>query len=77
MTVIREFDFAFGAMMACIEMLLNHNIACRQPILDTVKDLTSEEFIKDLGVGIGSIRDILVHIINAENYWIVFPYENE
>ena len=35
-----------------------------------MKNLTSEEFTKDLGVGIGSICDILVHMINAENYWI-------
>lgn len=70
MTVIREFDFAYNAMMACIEMLFDHNIACRQPILDAVKNLTHEEFSKDLGVGNGSIRDILVHVINAEDYWI-------
>jgi uncharacterized damage-inducible protein DinB len=57
-------------MMACIEILVDHNIACRQPILDAVENLTNEEFIKDMGVGIGSIRDILVHLVNTEDYWI-------
>ena len=70
MTVIREFGFAFSTMMDCIEILLNHNIACRQPILDTVKNLSNEEFTKELGVGNYSIRDIVVHIINAEDYWV-------
>jgi uncharacterized damage-inducible protein DinB len=68
-TVIREFDFAISVMMTCIE-ILDHNRACRQSILDAVKNLTSEEFIKELGVGNGSIRDILIHMINAEDYWI-------
>ena len=68
--MIREFDFVFSAMMACIEMLLGHNRACRQPILDTVKNLTNEEFTKELGVGNGSIRDILIHMINVKDYWI-------
>ena len=68
--VIREFDTAFSTMMTCIEMLLDHNITCRQPLIDTIKNLTSEEFTKDLGVGIGSIRNILVHLVNTEDYWI-------
>ena len=68
--MIREFDFAISVMMTCIEILLDHNRACRQPILDAVKSLTSEEFTKELGVGNGSIRAILIHMINAEDYWI-------
>ena len=71
--MIREFDFAFYAMMTCIEMLFDHNIACRQSILNAVKNLTREEFVKELGVGNGSIRNILVHMINAEDYWISLP----
>jgi uncharacterized damage-inducible protein DinB len=51
-------------------MLFDHNIACRQLILDSVKNLSSEDFTKELGVGYCSIRDILVHIINAEDYWV-------
>jgi uncharacterized damage-inducible protein DinB len=58
-------------------MILDHNIACRQPILDAVKNLTNEEFTKDLGVGIGSIRNILVHLVNTEDYWISLLRERE
>ena len=68
--MIREFGSSLCVMMACIELLLDHNVSSRQPILDAVGNLSSEEFTKDLGVGIGSIRGILVHMINAEDYWI-------
>ena len=64
-------------MMACIEMLLKHNIACRESILNAVKNLTRKEFVKELGVGNGSIRNILVHTINAEDYWISLLREKD
>jgi uncharacterized damage-inducible protein DinB len=57
-------------MMSCIEMLFNHNLACRDPLLQTLEKLKPEELVEDLRVGKGSIRNILVHIINAERYWI-------
>ena len=49
-------------------MMVNHNIACREPILETLEKLTSEDLTKDMGKS--SIRDILVHLMNAEKYWI-------
>ncbi|MFW9957498.1 MAG: DinB family protein [Candidatus Odinarchaeota archaeon] len=51
-------------------MLVNHNITCREPILKTLENLTSEDLTKDLGIGKSSIRDILVHLMNSEKYWI-------
>jgi uncharacterized damage-inducible protein DinB len=57
-------------MRNCIEMMVNHNITCREPILVSLEKLTSEDLIRDMGIGKGSIRNILVHIMNAENYWI-------
>jgi uncharacterized damage-inducible protein DinB len=57
-------------MMACIEMLFDHNLACREPLLQTLEKLKPEELVEDLRVGKGSIRNILVHIMNAEKYWI-------
>jgi uncharacterized damage-inducible protein DinB len=57
-------------MQTCIEMMVNHNISCREPILETLEKLTSEDLIKDLGIGKSSLRDILVHLMNAEKYWI-------
>jgi uncharacterized damage-inducible protein DinB len=57
-------------MRSCIEMLVNHNITCREPILIILEKLSSEDLKKDLGVGKSSIMDILVHLMNAEKYWI-------
>jgi uncharacterized damage-inducible protein DinB len=51
-------------------MLLEHNFACREPLLEAVKQLSQEEFTKDLGVGRNSIRDIIIHLVNTEIYWI-------
>jgi len=60
------------SMMSCIEMLFDHNLACREPLLQTLEQVNAEEFVKDLGVGKGSIRNILVHIMNTERSWISF-----
>ncbi len=57
-------------MLSCIEILLEHNFACREPLLEAVKQISQEEFTKDLGVGRNSIRNILVHLVNTEIYWI-------
>ena len=57
-------------MMSCIEMLFDHNLACREPLLQTLEQMETEMILKDLGVGKGSIRNILVHLMNAEKYWI-------
>ncbi|MFX0055372.1 MAG: DinB family protein [Promethearchaeota archaeon] len=57
-------------MMSCIEILFEHNIAVREPILDSVRQLSNEDFTRNHGVGWGSVRDILVHLINTEKYWI-------
>jgi len=51
-------------------MLLEHNFACREPLLEGVKQLSQEDFTKDLGVGRNSICDILIHLVNTEIYWI-------
>jgi len=57
-------------MRTCVEILINHNNNCREPILQTFEQLPKEDLTKDLGVGKRSIRDILVHLMNVENYWI-------
>jgi uncharacterized damage-inducible protein DinB len=56
-------------MMSCLEALLEHNIACRPPMLKAIGQLTPGEFVQDLGVGRGSFRDILVHLLDTERYW--------
>ncbi|MHA2206990.1 MAG: DinB family protein [Candidatus Thorarchaeota archaeon] len=57
-------------MLNCINMLLDHNYAIRQQLLDSLRSLNSKEFVKELGVGWGSLRDIMVHLVNTERYWI-------
>lgn len=53
-------------------MLFDHNLACREPLLQTLEQVNAEEFVKDLGVGKGSMRNILVHLMNTERSWISF-----
>ncbi len=55
--------------MACIESLLDHTFACREPLLNVIGKLTKDELLRDLRVGRSSIRDILVHLVNTEIYW--------
>ena len=62
-------------MLTVIEMLINHNSVCREPLLQTLEEFDSEEFLKPTGGG--SIRDILVHIMNAEKFWIAYLSETE
>jgi uncharacterized damage-inducible protein DinB len=57
-------------MMSCIEMLFSHNLTARWSVLDVLDTMESEDFLRDFGEGIGSIRDITVHIIDTEKYWI-------
>ena len=57
-------------MITIIEMLVNHNLVSRDPLLQTLEQLDSEEFLKKTGAGKGSIRDILIHLMNAEKFWI-------
>ncbi|MHA2209106.1 MAG: DinB family protein [Candidatus Thorarchaeota archaeon] len=69
MTEIRE-STRQETMMSCIEMLFEHNFAVREPILDSVRQISEEDFARNHGVGWGSVRDILVHLVNTERYWI-------
>ncbi len=64
-------------MLPIIEMLINHNSVCRGPLFQTLEQLESEELLKSTGAGKGSVRDILVHIMNAEKFWIAFLKESE
>jgi uncharacterized damage-inducible protein DinB len=57
-------------MMDCIEMLIDHNIIVRGAVLEVLEKLDPEVFLRDFGGGIGSFRNILVHLIDTERYWI-------
>ena len=64
-------------MSTVIEMLVNHNLVCRDSLFQTLEKLDSEDFLKPTGAGKGSVRDILVHIMNAEKFWIAFLKESK
>ena len=57
-------------MMGCLDLLINHNITTRASLLDSIEKLDQDVFLKDLGVGRSSLRNILVHLMDAEKYWI-------
>jgi uncharacterized damage-inducible protein DinB len=57
-------------MMSCIEMLLQHNYAVRNPILDVLRKLSDDELRnKEKSLNCCSIWDLLVHLIESERYW--------
>ena len=57
-------------MISCIETLLEHNFACRESLLDVLERLSHSELVSDQEVGRGSIRNILVHLLETEIYWM-------
>lgn len=58
-------------------MLFDHNLACRESLLDTLEQMSTEEFVRNRGVGKGSMRNILVHLMNTERGWISFLNSRE
>ncbi len=57
--------------MSCIEMLLEHNYATREPILTALKQLTPDELSQpEKEIGCRSIWELLIHLIETERYWI-------
>jgi uncharacterized damage-inducible protein DinB len=64
-------------MLTIIEMLINHNLVCRESLFQALEQLDSEVFLKPTEAGEGSVRDILVHIMNTEKFWMAFLKETE
>ncbi|MFW9805185.1 MAG: DinB family protein [Candidatus Thorarchaeota archaeon] len=64
-------------MMSCIEMLFDHNLACREPLLQTLEQMEPEDLVRDQKVGRGSIRNIIVHLMNSERYWMSVLNDSE
>ncbi|MDF1538329.1 MAG: DinB family protein [Candidatus Thorarchaeota archaeon] len=57
-------------MIPTVEILLDHNFTCRKPLLESLKKLDNDDFTRNLGIGDTSFRNILVHLMNTEIYWI-------
>lgn len=51
-------------------MLIDHNLTIREPFLHSLEQLDPEELDKKTGAGRGSVLDILIHLMDAERYWI-------
>lgn len=64
-------------MLSIIEMLINHNVVCREPLFQILENVKSKDLLKSTGAGKGSVRDILVHIMNAEKFWIAYLKKTE
>ena len=51
-------------------MLIEHNYSVREPLLESLEQLDRKDFTRSLGKGKSSIRNILVHLMNSEIYWM-------
>jgi uncharacterized damage-inducible protein DinB len=58
-------------------MLLEHNVAVRDLLLDSLEKMKYEDFTRNMNVGKGSIHDILIHLMMAEAYWISVVSDTE
>ena len=58
-------------------MLLEHNIASRELLLDSIGKMKHEDFIRNMNVGRESIQGILVHLMITETYWISVVTDSE
>ena len=64
-------------MIQCINILLEHNFACREPLLNAIAQLNNEDFTRDMKVGFSSIRGILIHLMKTELFWISVVSDQE
>jgi len=56
--------------LATINELFAHNYWARDCQLHACAALTEEQFVRNLGSSFGSVRDTLVHLIEAEWIWL-------
>jgi len=56
----------------CVEFkaLFDYIIDARHRLLAGVAELTQEQFLRDMGTGWRSIRGTLVHMMDADDYWV-------
>jgi uncharacterized damage-inducible protein DinB len=56
---------------ADIQLQFDYNRWANARVLEAVTALTNEQFLKELGSSYSSIRDTLVHILSAEEVWLM------
>lgn len=57
-------------MVEHFRTLARYNAWARDRFLAAVSDMSEEDFLRDLGDGVGSVRDKLAHILAAESIWL-------
>ncbi len=57
-------------MLEAVRTLWKYNFWAQDQFFAAVADMTEEEFLRDLGDGVGSLRDKLGHICGADDIWI-------
>lgn len=60
-----------GGTMEVLELYEQVERSARPRMLKNLEQLSADEFVRELpGIGWGSIRNSLMHIFGAENFWI-------
>ncbi len=57
-------------MVEYFRTLVRYNAWARDRFLRVVRDMSEGDFVRDLGDGVGSLRDKLAHILAAESIWL-------
>jgi uncharacterized damage-inducible protein DinB len=57
-------------MLDYIRIAWNYNFWAAARFLEAAEALSGEEFVRDLGAGVGSVRDKLAHICGADEVWM-------
>lgn len=56
--------------MQYLKELFNHNAEVAEKIMEAMRTVDRRKFIEHKIAGKGSLRDIIVHIFGAEDFWI-------
>ena len=56
---------------ADIQFQFEYNRWANARLLETVRALTNEQFLRELGSSYSSVRDTLTHILGAEEVWLM------
>lgn len=68
-TTLRGIGYALGMTSEALQSLIDYHYWARDRLLDSVEQLTPEQFCRDLGNSFDSIRGTLVHLVSAERAW--------
>lgn len=58
-----------GAMTDILDRLLGHNAWTTQQLIEHTRALTAEQYVQRFDIGLGSVHDTLLHIIDVMFGW--------